>query len=289
MLINDFRVFITNNNLLQTKSFRNEILELQGLSDLENEITSVKNANLDGSNIISQSLNERSMVLVLRQVQDRDYYAKFFNAKHSFTMRIFNRQIDFKVESFKFEEQVSNLYELKAMRILCTAYNPYWRSTDNFGQNLAGVVPLFGFPWIATIDDGFAMGYKVFNQNTIFDNDGDVEVGFELKINVTGEMYIFKIENLDTGEFIQILDYFSIGDVIEISTLRGQKEIKVNGVSAINTLDKASTMFLLNIGANRLKFSAETGVTNCSVFLYYSPLYVNGMNIGVTNGTVTFG
>lgn len=289
MFINDFKVTITNNTLLETKSFRNEIMALQGVSDLDNEITSVKNANLDGSNIISQSLSERSMVLLLRQTQNRDYYTKFFNAKHTFTMRIFNREIDFKVESLKFEEKVPNLYEQKAIRILCTAYNPYWKNVDNFGQNLAEVVGMFGFPWTATIADGITMGYRVFNQNTIFENDGDVEVGFTLKVNVTGNMTNFKFEHVGTSEYIRLVDNFVDGDVIEISTIKGQKDVKVNGVSAINTLDKASTMFLLDMGNNQLKFDADTGVTNCEAFLYYSPLYVNGMNVGVTNGTVYFG
>lgn len=229
------------------------------------------------------------MVLVLRQTQMRDYYTRFFNAKHSFTMRIFNRQIDFKIESFRFEEKVPNLYEQKAIRILATAYNPYWRDVDNFGQNLAAVIPLFGFPWAATIDDGFAMGYRIFNQTTIFENDGDTEVGFVLKVNFTGTVNNFKFENLVTGQYILVTGVFLNGYTLEISTVKGDKYVKVNGVSAVDRVDKASTLFLLDIGSNRLMYDATLGLTNCEVFLYYSPLYVNGMNVGVTNGIISFG
>lgn len=288
MYISDFRVFITNNTLLTTRSFRNDIVRLEGVSDLENDITSVKNANQDGSKFISQSLNERPMVLVLRQKFNRDYYAKFFNAKHNFTMTIFDRQIDFKVESFKILEEIENLYENKKIQILCTALSPFWKSTDNFGENLAGVVPLFGFPWTATIDDGITMGYAVFNQNTIFDNDGDDEVGFVVEVDVTGDMTNFSFEHLDTGEYIRLVGSFVDGDTIRIDTRRGLKSITVNGSPAITQMDKTSIMFLLDVGSNRLKFDADTGVTNCNVFLYYQPLYVNGLNVGVSNGIITF-
>ncbi len=164
--------------------------------------------------------------------------------------------------------------------IQCTAFEPVFKRKKEeiiFYSNARGI-PLF--PMIIPISKGICFGQ--ISQESIRNivNDGDLETGFIARfIADEGEVKNPKITNNKTGKFIEVILHMEKGDIVEISTVSGNKYAKfIRGTSEtdiLNNVTKKSTMSLaLNTGVNDILISAAKNASNLNNVIKFTPLYL---------------
>lgn len=254
-----------------------KILKIDGLSELSTTYATTGNASSNGTIIIGRNINSRSVNIVCSVARNKaDYLMRYFKPQNEFILYVGDRKINCACEFSKIS--YDDGYELDpfiTLTLLCP--DPYFYDVSDFGKNIAGIMPLFGFPWRATKADGIRFGYRIFSDRTIFANAGDAAVGLKvIFVAARGTADNISIENLRTGQFVKVNLHLNKGDKLEISTITGQKYIKKNGEDAFVNIDRLSDFFTLSVGDNLLKYNAEIGKTNLDAYLYYTPIYING-------------
>lgn len=257
-------------------TFDKTIMELKGLTSIKKEYETVESAMGYGVIVVGEYMPARDMTLKARIPQKgADEMHRYYGRNTDQVLIVGDRKINIKIESVDLDRK--NMYNDPVLVIEMTAPDPYFYDVSDFGKNIAGSVPLFGFPWEATVDEGLSFGYKEFNDTTIFSNDGDAPIGAKFKVEALGKVVNFKIENLKTGQYVKIIKEMAMGDVLEISTVSPKPYIKLNGENVFRDIDKLSNFFKLDMGDNYIKYSAEEGVTEMNVYMYYSAPYASGL------------
>ena len=257
-----------------------QILKITGLADIIATYKTLDNAIGDGEIVVGRSANSRNPKIEFEVLHElADTMQRYFRIASDHVLYIGDRKINCNIKSSTLEW--GDGYDNNpTLEIILYCADPYFYDVSDFGKNIAGIQPMFGFPWTATIDEGITFGYRIFSDKTIFENLGDKPVGFRIVITATrGIASNVKFENLNTGDFIRVVSDMEEGDVIEFSTVqkKGEQYIKKNGVDIFANIDRLSDFFLLERGDNFLQYSADSGTTNLDVVLYYTPVYSNGM------------
>lgn len=151
---------------------------------------------------------------------------------------------------------------------LLAAY-PYWCKDDSAAATLAGVQPLFKFPW--NISKPYRFGQLVETQFFNVRNGGQVPVPFTATFTASGEVVNPKITNAVTGKFLQIKKSLESGErvVVEITHDRTYVTSSVDG-DCRGALDLKNTLYELDVGDNVLKPEAESGKSNLQVDISYA-------------------
>lgn len=279
-----YKDFILNfNNEVSVQA--GQILSIKGLSEITASYKTLDNAIGDGEIIVGRSANSRSPKINFKvSAYLADTMQRYFRVASDHVLYIDERKINCNIKSstLVWDDGYDND---PVLELILYCPDPYFYDVSDFGQNIAGIQPMFGFPWTATIDDGITFGYRIFSDSTIFANAGDKPVGFRAVITASrGDATNVKFENLVTGDFLRVNVSLAQGDVLEFSTVQkqGEQYIRKNGVDIFADIDRLSDFFLLARGDNYLKYSADTGVTNLDVVLYYTPVYSNGMEVDIT-------
>lgn len=161
-----------------------------------------------------------------------------------------------------------------------TAFDPTFKRVmeEVFYYSSVGRIPLF--PLVMPIDKGMCFG-KISSVSTKnVPNDGDVEAGFTIKfIAEEGEVTNPKITNNKTGKFIEIIINMQKGDIVEVSTVTGNKYAKfIRGntqTDIFKLVSKKSTMSMtLNTGVNDIAITAARNASNLNNVIKFKPLYL---------------
>lgn len=277
MKIKDFEISFDG---LQTFS-GSKIIDVDGLASFKSDLETVKNASGNGEIVVGRTALPRDIKLIVQVPKSiSDETLRYFQYEKNLVLYIDKRKINCIVEKadldYKFGFYVDPILTLN---LYCP--DPYFYDISDFGQNIAGIQPVFGFPWKATLANGITMGYFMFSDSTIFENKGDRKVGLKVIFKADrGDATNIQFTNLKTGQFIKLNNIrLNKGDILEISTIQGSKHILKNGINVYGNIDRLSDFFSLDIGDNLLQYDAETGKTNLDVYLYYTPVYSNGLVI----------
>ncbi len=257
-----------------------KIIELIGFSDFATEFETVEASDGNGVVVVGEKALPRNITLtfsVNKEIADDTFRA--FKQNQSYQLQIGEREITCNVERIRLNYEFGYFANpVITLNLYCP--NPYFEDISDFGLNIAGIASMFGFPWVRpTIALGITMGYKLFSDRTIFRNNGDLNVGFKIIFkSARGSSKNVYIKHLTDNKMIKVnnLDLVK-NDVVEISTVAGKKYITKNGINIYSDIDRESEFFTLNKGDNFLEFGAEIGKTNLDVYLYYTPLYSNGL------------
>lgn len=242
---------------------------------VEYELT--KNAVGNGTIVTGWYMPEREMQIIAKLPRSTvDETLRYFKANKNLKMVIGERKINVVVEGVIIN-WTHGFYNNPEIELNLIAPDPYFYDVSDFGRNIAGIIPQFGFPWRFSPDDPVKFGYKEFTDRTIFENDGDDCVGLKLKVEATGTVTNFKFENLTTGQYVKIIQELNEGDVLEVSTVAGDCYIRLNGEDIFDRIDHMSDFFKLSVGDNFLQYSADSGETEMNVYLYYTPKYLSGL------------
>lgn len=118
-------------------------------------------------------------------------------------------------------------------------------------------------------------GYREINQIVEIDNTGDVDCPIKVVFRASGDVVKPYIQNVETRELLRINKTLKMGDVLEITTEFGNKNVYLNGEKAHHYLDFLNSTWLqLSPGINLIKYDAEHGLTNLECSIYYTPQYL---------------
>lgn len=251
------------------------ITKIEGFSDVENNISTIKSPNQDGESVVSENLDPRYIVIqgeyYFKDKQEgRNKLIKIFNPKLSGKLKYINgnmvREINCKAERTPIISSTNKRTIPYLINLF--ASNPFWLDEFDISKEIVTWIGGMKFPF--RLPTTFAMaGEKIINVV----NDGDVET--PVKVEIYGPAINPKLIKRETGEYIRIKKELTAGDVITITTEFGNKRVELNGVNAFNLLDlPASTFFNLDVGDNVISLITEDVTSNANVKISYRNRYL---------------
>lgn len=262
------------------------IYNITGIGASNANINIAEMSTTDGALFSSARVGSRNIVFYIRFVGNdietvRQKTYKYFPIKRKVTLEFETDNrisvIDGYVE--KNDPQVFQKEEYTQISVVCPY--PYFFKGGKNGTNITyfhAIDPLFEFPF-----SNESLSAPMIEMSQILQEptktiwyDGDGSVGVKIYIHAVGTARNITIANLDTQQVMKIDttkiskimkgDGFKTGDDIEISTVQGDKYIRLlrNGTytNILNALDKNADWFQISKGDNRFAFTAEEGITN---------------------------
>lgn len=298
----DISLECNGQTLMFGKSYEGEkrefgITQITGIESSELEVQFTDNALVDGSTTDGKRIKSRPIHIeaTLRDDRNNDVnrqrIIKFFNPKYTGKMTINHsgtmRNIEYELEGWTFVA-TNDVHDNLSIIVDLKCADPFMKNIDNFGQNMADVVPQTAFPWCVVrrkviVPDpckgltlpGQITGYRKFKKEVHLPNDGDVPTGVQIKfIAVRGSVKNPKISLIGSKQFMRVIVSMQQGDVLVIDTNVRHQVIELNGVNIYQKIDRHSEPFELGVGSNYLEYDADENYTNLDVRLFYTPLYL---------------
>lgn len=255
---------------------------LENFGFFENELTLINNAVTDGAMIASHRMGTIDRTIHFnnknprkRNDVDRMEILGFFSANHTYKIYVtylgVTRWCEGMILKMELPTQNINWRLDCVVTFLCN--NPYMKSYDNFGKDIASVVPMVGFPYLSKIGTGKPSGYFAFDRFVVLNNDGDSEATFKAVFRANGTVTNPKL--IINDYFVRVIDILHEGDEIEMDFNAMPPTIKKNGINWIGHCDRNSNFdkMRLGIGDTEVSFDADDGSNLLSVSIYYNKLY----------------
>lgn len=193
-----------------------------------------------------------------------------------------------------------------AFKCSFTGSYPFWRSIKEYETTLVTWRPNLEFPkenkdnditqfhteqtpnyWLETGPQfeeflsefgtgvGQEWGYRELKQIVEINNIGDVECPIRVVFRANGDVEKPYIQDVESYELIRINKTLKSGDLLEIITGYGNKNVYLNGKKAQQYLDFLnSTWIQLKPGINLIKYGAQSNLSNLECTVFYTPLYL---------------
>lgn len=274
------------------------VLETMDWGHVKSSVNAVKYINLVGSEPQSTTLESRDINIVMWLVANspsemtslKQFMNKFINPLQELECIYGDYTLVMKPDTSIQYNNTDVRYNNQVMcrcLIQCTSYMPMWELTKKRVLKESGLTGLPLFPLVIPSDKGKAFGYMPYENITNVENTGDLDAGFILTLEAKlGQVTNPKITNNLTQKFIEIMIDMNKGDIVQISTISGQKYAKlIRGESETDILrfvTKESTMSLtLNTGVNSLTISAAINALNLNPSITFSPLWLEIQEVEV--------
>lgn len=264
------------------------ITSREGLEQVENEITSTTQYNLDGAKLVGQRLNTRLITLkgeVVGENQDeieelRKDLISVFNPKIAGALEYHIGDnvytIDVLAETApKFgSKQTAQTYDFT---IELRALNPYWYDVTDYDK----LIPLSQIEnhmtWPLEIKANYVFAKIISGNITTITNNGDVETGAEYTLKISGNVKNVKVLNVVSGEFFKINYTFESGDIIVLNTIHNNFSVKLTKsnrdvINLIGNRDLSSSFFQLSKGDNYIQVTADVGKDLIIADMKFTPL-----------------
>lgn len=286
-------IVLTNTTTLQSILLDKEISELVldevDLGTVKGTHHSYSYLNQVGVYIDSTTLGDRTVSISGWVIGDtyeelllnKEVLNHLVNPMHSIDVIYKDRyKLTFKPD---YSVQYSVSYE-ENNEVLCkfliqgTCPDPMFTTKDRIFSLIASTTPEFRFPLIIPKTTGVIMGLRKQSLVVTLSNDGDIKTGLSIEVSCSGTVVNPQITNLDTQETIRVNKTLVSGEQLIISTASGEKHIKgvLNGTeyNYFKYMDFDSSWIQLQVGENRLKYTAESGISNLSVSVSFLPRYL---------------
>jgi hypothetical protein len=205
----------------------------------------------------------------------RDEVTAFFNPKMTYKVYLTymgrTRWAEGRIE--KFNLSTGNIHRRMKLTITVLFADPYLKSFEDFGKDIASVSGGAGFPYLCRQNVGQPTGIFNFSQIVNLSNDGDVEAYCKVVMTANGEVENPKI--IINNHYVRVIDTMVEDDVIIMDFAANPPTVKKNGVNCIGKCDRTSEFdeMGLVIGDSTLSYTADNGSNNLSVSIYYNKLY----------------
>ena len=254
---------------------------LEGFGSFDNDISIVSNAVGDGGIVTSArvSQKDRTVKAISRNADMaeilRNEATAFFNPKMTYKVYLTymgrTRWAEGRVE--KFSLSTGNIHQYMTLMVTVLFADPYLRSYEDFGKDIASVSGSAGFPYLCVSGQGAPTGIFNFASMVDLTNDGDVEAYCKVVITASGTVTNPKI--LINGHYVRVIDEMHEGDVIIMDFAANPPTVRKNGANYIGHCDRTSEFdqMSLSIGHSSLQYDADHGSNMMSVSVYYNKLY----------------
>jgi hypothetical protein len=279
------KLVLINRNGVELDLLRNPHFILagaEGLHGIEVDIGESESPYTDGTNIETVKALPRGIEIPLIFRGDVE------EAINAVTSVVKSKQIGtLKEESSKGEITVKGVVSIppysrmkQSCGVTLSIYcgQPYWEDLEQMVAEIAEATGLLFFPTEGQYftEVGRPFGVLDTSLEKTFVNDGDTDVGMIVTINTYGEVKNPRLScssGTQNGWWMQLNATLKGDDEVEISTLRGNKYITINGSEIYNGEPVTNLLTFngndwlqLEQGENTFNITAESGSTN----LHYS-------------------
>ena len=274
----DGREFALNND-----SWKIPSNGLDGFGDFSSSVTIIDNGVGDGGVLSSQRVPQKDRTISAKSRNThlaevlRAEATSFFRPKNTYRVYLTymgrTRWAEGVVE--KFDISTNNIHQYMTLTVTLLFADPYLKSYEDFGKDIASVRGTAGFPYLCTRVQGSPSG--IFNYATVVDvsNDGDVEAYCKAVFKARGAVLNPKL--IINGHYVRVLDQMQEGDVIIMDFTASPPTVKKNGVNFIGRCDRTSEFdkMALVVGNSTLQYDADNGTNVLSVSVYFNKLYAS--------------
>jgi hypothetical protein len=282
------------------------IEEVEGLNNIKNEVDFTKSVGQDGFTYVDSTYNSRNIILqgVITEYKDINRKRMLNTIKKISTLYYKKNDIKRKIKCV-LENIVVNEKNKFQISLICP--DPFWQDLKEHETALVTWIPNLEFPaqenkgieffhteqtpnyWLETSEDilfeeivtefgrgiGQEWGYRELKQIVEVNNVGDVKCPLRVVFRANGDVEKPYIQNIESYELIRINRTLKSGDVLEITTGYGNKNVFLNGKKAHQYLDFLNSSWLqLKPGGNLIKYGAEKGLENLECTIFYTQLYL---------------
>lgn len=272
------------------------IKEVQGLGPPRASINLGDRAQGDGSVFNSARIGNRNIVLYLIFFADdvehvrHDSY-RLFPLKKEVTIQVTTDERVCETTGYveSNEPVIFSSQEMTQVSILCP--DPYFYAVGDAGKRIipCDLPNQFEFPFEnkSLTEPTIEFLMRENGAQIEIDNQGDVEIGFTIRIKFKGPATGIQIRRANTQQRMRLDDNIinaivggiQIGDEIVINTRRGSKSIELirggTTYNIINALKSGATWHQLEVGVNLFKIYATDGdeLNNLSISFEYRLTY----------------
>ena len=259
---------------------------LENFSAFESNVTVAQDYGRNGGSLVGIRLNDKTRTIKICNVDWKNsntarmelqkYFIYGQKYKIYVTIGETTRWADGVLYRMAIPEPTNEDYKLNVTMSFKFG-DPFLKSEDNFGKNIASLTPMFAFPWLSRMDKqnvyGTAVGIYNFEREVHLYNDGSYEAYPTIKITFKGIVTNPEIR-INDG-FIRVLGTFKSDDEIIIDCAVSPMTVKNNGENILGKCDRESEFNNMNlqIGDNTLSFIAYSGSDDMNVFVYYYKPY----------------
>lgn len=253
---------------------------INGASAAEYEVFTESRGAGDGDIITGKRVKSRSLEVVARVMDTlqndvlRRQALTFFNPKQVYKIYLtymgITRWIDGTLAAVKCDN--AYIWAPQQLSVFLVCPDPFWRSVDDFGQDIAAETPRWGWPYMDHSTYGVLASLYNFARDVVFEYDGDVPGYFRAELTADAEVTNPKL--IKDGYYVRILDTMQAGDTISIDFEAGR--VAKNGKNILAKVDRASnfTAIQMSPGTNTVRYEADAGDNALHVVLYYNKLYL---------------
>lgn len=252
---------------------------IEGLGDVEADISNQKSPSQDGSTFIDSTLRERPISIEVDILQNLEYnrriLSRVFNPRLGEGILIYeNKAGKWEIKAVpehvpSFPDERPKVHQKALIDLICS--DPYWKSSEIISEPMTAYRGLFRFP--LTLPTQF--GEEGTTQ--VFVNEGDVDT--PVQIEFRGPATNPRVTNKTTGEFIQINQELEEGETLFVDTTPGNKRIEIicqDGTvkNVFNWIHPFSTFWKLVTGPNEIEYTADAGRVNAVVSIKWRNQYL---------------
>jgi phage-related protein len=255
---------------------------LAGFADFSANLTYDDNYARDGGTTWHARLSKKDRTIKIvylypdKNVSARQALIEYFKYNYLYNVYITYMGREMYAEGRLYKMAISE--ETKTYKnIKCTMTfsfdNPFLKSVDNFGRDIAAVTPTTAFPYLAKLVKGKPTGIFNFQKTVVLYNDGD-QISYP-RVRIVATDQVWNPEIWINDNFIRFLDTIERNDEIDIDFTVIPPTVKLNGQNAIGKCDRESNFdgMYLSLGNNTIRFDAENGSDEMIVSVYFNKTY----------------
>ena len=278
-----------NNQVLDLLNNRDKFIlsAAEGLHGIETDIAENETPYTDGSTVESVRALPRGIELVFtlrgNVKASIDYFTSIVKSKQFVTLREIEGERDITIKGVATIPPYSRMLQTCKITLSIYCGQPYWEDIENIVETISEQINFLCFPQDGQhfTEYGRPFGAIDTDLTKTFENKSDTAVGMLINLVALGEVENPRI-SCSTGEqngwYMQLNLTLQADDVLEISTVKGNKYITINGLDTyngepiLNYLEWQGDEWLqLETGANTFSVTTEYGETNSN--LYFNLIY----------------
>ena len=245
------------------------IVSIDGIG-FEANIKSMEVHGYDGALYQDEQLKPRNIPIIVRyrgpawkHEQHKNRLSRLIANKQMLTIRKVTDNIDVYIKGYA--ERVNTPPNVHPMttQISITCTDPYWKASGDNSHVISGTESCFEFPIEIDEDEGMEFGRIESALIVPIYNEGTADSGAVFTFTAITACSNPRIENVDTGEFMEVAVDMAIGDVLVVDTRYDSKSISFTheGVTEdyFNKRSARSDFFQIKSGYNYLKYTVGTG------------------------------
>lgn len=242
-----------------------QIVSIDGLNPPPAQINTTPIVGMDGGLFNSSKLETRNIVITVRingaVEKNRLQLYRYFRTKDWCRFFYSNGSLDVYIDGYveRVECGLFSNNETAQISIICP--QPYFRALAEVVSDVSHTLGLFVFPF--SIELGDPIPFSDYSASRVAEviNGSQSSTGVDIRIVFASSATTITIQNVTTGETMQLVYTFQTGDIVEISTYQGHKAVTLTRSGVVSNLFTAlqpgASFFQLQPGGNYFAFITD--------------------------------